>query len=337
MKARIRGHKIVSFLPYEKDYLIDFLTRKVDSEKFDLVCCNSLDFEEVMRHLNEATIILHGPVEPFLSQEILEAAPNLQLIQFGSIGYAQVDINAASKLKIPVANNAAFCSISVAEYTIMAILLLLRQTLKATSGIRDGNWNAQEMISETNDLHELNKMTLGILGLGSIGSWVARIAKGFGCKTIYNKRNRLPINVEHDLGVEFVEFNTLIRNADVLTIHAPLTDQTRNLINRNVLAQMKTGSYIINTARRDLIDEEALYEALVLQKIRGACIDVPRSPNDREKFLLKYGSLDNVLVTPHISALTIDSMERSKNQLSENVRRIIEGEKPLFVINETDL
>ena len=329
--------KIVSFLPYPNDYMIQFVSKEVDPSEFELHCCKAETWEEAIPHVGDATIILHGPVKPYLSREVLEAAKKLKLVQFGSIGYAQIDLDAASELKIPVANNHAFCATAVAEYTIIAILALLRRTFMAYRACKEGDWNASQMIEQTASLHELGDKTLGILGLGSIGSRVARCAKGFGCRMLYYKRNRLSMEEEEELGVDFAEFDRLVEESDILTLHAPLNEDTKGLINREVIARMKHGSYLVNTARSGLVDEEALLEALQDGRLAGACIDVPRPPEARQGFLDRFSGLDNVIVTPHISALTIEAMERSKDQLSENVRRVLAGEAPLFIVNSDKL
>ena len=329
--------KIVSFLPYPDDYMMQFVSKKVDPSEFELHCCKAETWEEAIPHVGDATIILHGPVKPYLSREVLEAAKSLKLVQFGSIGYAQIDLDAASKLKLPVANNHAFCATTVAEYTIIAILALLRRTFMAYRACKEGDWNASQMIAQTASLHELGDKTLGILGLGSIGSRVARCAKGFGCRMLYHKRNRLSLEEEEELGVEFAEFDCLVEESDILTLHAPLNEDTKGLISREVIARMKHGSYLVNTARSGLVDEEALLEALQDGRLAGACIDVPRPPEARQGFLDRFSGLDNVIVTPHISALTIEAMERSKDQLSENVRRVLAGEAPLFIVNSDKL
>lgn len=313
--------------------MLQFVSKKVDPNEFELRSCKAETWEEAVPHVTDAAIIVHGPVNPYLSREVLEAAKNLKLVQFGSIGYAQIDLDAASELKIPVANNHAFCAASVAEYTILAILALLRRTFAAYQSCREGDWNANQMIEQTASLHELGDKTLGILGIGSIGSRVARCAKGFGCRILYNKRNRLSMEEEKLLGVEYAGFDRLVEDSDILTLHAPLNEGTKGLISREVIGRMKHGSYLVNTARSGLVDEDALLEALKEGRLAGACIDVPRPPEARQEFLDRFSGLENVIVTPHISALTIEAMERSKDQLSENVRRVLAGETPLFVVN----
>ncbi len=326
--------KIVSFLPYPKDYMIQYLSKKVDPSEFELHCCRAETWEEAVPHVGDATIVLHGPVKPYITREVLEAAKNLKLVQFGSIGYAQIDLDAASELNIPVANNHAFCATSVAEYTVMAILALLRRTFIPYQACREGGWNDNQMMEMFASLHELSGKTLGILGLGSIGSRVARCAKGFGCRILYNKRNRLSPEEEEALGVEYAEFGRLVEESDILTLHAPLNEETKGLISREVLGRMKLGAYLVNTARSGLVDEDALLEA---GRLSGACIDVPRPPEERRGFLERFGKLDNVFITPHISALTVEDMERSEDQLSENLRRVFAGEAPLFVVNRDRL
>jgi len=128
--------KIVSFLPFTEEYFLPLISRKIDPSKFSLQCCKVNSLEDTISVVKDVTILLHGPVEPYLSREILESANKLELVQFGSIGYAQIDLEAATELNIPVANNAGFCATSVAEYTIYAILSLLRKMHIAAQAVK---------------------------------------------------------------------------------------------------------------------------------------------------------------------------------------------------------
>jgi D-3-phosphoglycerate dehydrogenase len=325
--------KIVSFLPFTEEYFLSLISRKIDPSKFSLQCCKVNSLEDAISVVKDATMLLHGPVEPYLSREILESANKLELVQFGSIGYAQIDLEAATELNIPVANNAGFCATSVVEYTIYAILSLLRKMHIAAQGCKEGRWNTNEMVERLNSLFELDGKTLGILGLGSIGKKVAKCASGFGCKIIYNKRNQLIPEEEKELGVEFVSFEDLVKRSDIISIHVPLNNETRGLINKEVISKMKDSVYLINTARSAIVDEEALFEALKSGKLGGVCLDVPRPENERSEFLAKFKDFENVLITPHISSLSFDSEEVWADQMSENVRRVLEGETPLFILN----
>lgn len=325
--------KIVTFLPYPRDYWLEFLTRGVDESRFEFVLKPLPPREEALELVKGASIIVHGPTEPYLSREFLEAAGDLKLVLFASVGYGQVDLEAATEMGIPVANNPGWNSYAVAEFAVSMMLSLLRKPHIGHYSASHGDWDWNQYMAIRDRLCELNGKTVGVLGLGNIGSKVAKIIKGFGCDVLYHKHTRLTEEEEKELGYEYATFDRLIEESDILTLHVPISDETRGMVGREEITRMKDGSYIVNTARSGLVDEPALAEALREGKLHGAAIDVPRTPEEAPGFLEMFSGLENVFITPHISSLTREAFERSKDQISENVRRIIEGEKPQFVVN----
>jgi phosphoglycerate dehydrogenase-like enzyme len=185
-----------------------------------------------------------------------------------------------------------------------------------------------------NEFWELYGKTVGILGLGSIGSEVAKRARAFGAKIIYNKRNRLTAQKEEEMGVEYRTFNPLLEESDILTVHVPLYDATRGMIGREQIARMKKNAILINTARRDIVDEDALAEALRENKLSGAALDVPREPEEASLLHERFTGVKNILYTPHMSGGTKEAMVRAVQQCIENVIRLFEGEKPLYLVND---
>lgn len=326
--------KIVTFAPYPREWMLSFMSRGIDPSSFEFVHSPGAKEEEACKLVKDASILFHGPFEPFISRRILEAADELKLVQFGSVGYSQVDLEAASELNIPVANNAGINAISVAEYTILAILALMRRAFYGHYQNTQGKWVQQEFMGFQDKLCELTGKTVGILGLGNIGTEVAKRLRGFDCRILYNKRNRLSDAEEKAMGVEYASFDRLIEESEVLTVHVPLTDETRGMIGEAEIAGMKDGAILINTARSGIVDEDALAEALGRGKLLGAAIDVPREPDAIPPFQERFGDLENVLITPHIASGSRETGERSRSQLSENVRRVLQGERPLYIVNE---
>ena len=287
---------------------------------------------EICEIVSDADIILQVP-GTYITREMLEAAKKVKLVQFISVGYDAIDLKAATDLGIPVANNPGFPSIPVAEHTVMSILVLLKQAVYTHSELFKGNWNVQKEVTGSK-IGELTRKTVGILGLGNIGTEVAKRLKPFGPKLIYNKRNRLSREAEEALGVEYVDFNELIARSDILTIHTPLTPETNNLISRDQIAKMKLGSYIINTARGPIVDEAAVADALREGRLAGAAFDVPRyEEGDVSKLLSTFAGVKNVLVTPHTSASSPESEERWVQGFTSNVAKVLKGEKPEFIVN----
>ncbi len=284
--------------------------------------------EEICEVCRGATLIIGDySAENYLSRGVLEAAEGVRHVQFGSKGFDGVDLKAATEMGVTVSNGFGD-GVNVAEHTMMLILSLLRHTVHAYTSMKKGEWRQWEVIRET---RPLRGMTLGILGLGTIGREVAKRARPFDVRTLYHKRSRLPEEEEESLGVEYRGFDQLLQESDILSLHLPLVEETRGLIGRREIALMKEGAILINTARGQLVDEGALAEALEDGRLWGAAVDyeplVPDSP---------LRSLDNVLLMPHcaVGGGTSESSRMSALKLAQNVARILAGEKPFNIVND---
>jgi phosphoglycerate dehydrogenase-like enzyme len=227
-----------------------------------------------------------------------------------------------------------FNAVGVAEHAIMMVLVLLKKGFIAHHGVIDGGWPQREIVTPGNYLYELRGKTLGVVGLGNIGTEVAKRAVAFGARVIYNKRNRLTEAEEAALDVEFGTLEELLKASDIVSINAPLTPETRGMIGKEQIEIMKDGAILVNTARGGLVDEEALAEALRRGKLWGAGIDVPRGPDDQEGFRELFKGIDNVVLTPHIASGTYGSLDKCVEQFAENLARVVKGEKPLYLLND---
>ena len=254
-----------------------------------------------------------------LSDAQYEAASKLQIIQTLSAGYDHIDLAKAKKRKVYVANNNGANAESVAEHVLMLILALYRQLLFHHNSVTQGTWTCLKYHN-----HGLSGKTLGIFGLGNTGKALARRASAFGVKIKYFDIIR-QVTTEKELGLEFVFPEQLLKNSDILSYHVPKTSYTRHLINRNSLKKMKDGALLINASRGDVHDENAIYEALISEKISGAGLDVfEKEPLSKKSPLCK---LDNVVLTPH-SAPDRECYTRTINTAFENLTRVSKGEKP---------
>jgi phosphoglycerate dehydrogenase-like enzyme len=213
----------------------------------------------------------------------------------------------------------------------MAALYLLKSIEYAYSELRKGNWVQQQLMTPPEQPLELGSLTLGILGCGSIGQEVARYAGVFGTKILYNNRKRLDESIERKLGLTFSSFKDLLRSSDVLSINVPLTEETRGLIGAAEMALMKKGAVLINTARGEVVDVHALAEAITSGHLRGAAVDVFENEPDIEGCPLI--GLDNVILTPHSSAISPVNMVRVPPMVMENLDRVYAGEPPVRVVN----
>jgi len=325
--------KIVDFSTISEEMFNQMFEGYMDYSRFKMVKADKdLSLEEKCELVKDADIILSDPFHfnP-IPGKIIESAKKLKLIQCYTIGFDDIDIDAAREQGIPVANSAGILSKPIAEYTIMAALYLLKSIEYAYSEFRNGNWVQQQLMTPPELPLEFGSSTLGILGCGSIGQEVARQAGVFGTRILYHNRRRLPETVEHRLGLEYSSFKDILRFSDVLSINVPLTGETRGMIGADEIKLMKKGAVLINTARGGIVDEQALADALISGHLRGAAVDVFENE-------LNIGScpligLENVILTPHSSALSPETMKRVPPKVMENLNRIYEGKPPLRVVN----
>jgi phosphoglycerate dehydrogenase-like enzyme len=262
--------------------------------------------------------------------EFFRSAPKIKLVQLLSAGYDRVDIEAARKAKVPVSNNGGANAIAVAEHTLTLILAVLKRVVKFHNDIVAGKWRVGG--AADTPVYELSGRTVGIVGLGNIGKKVARRALAFDAKVLYYDIARLPEHQEDALGVRFSLFTELLQKADVLSLHVPLDDSTRDMLSTKQLALMKPTAIIVNTCRGPVIDENALYTALKEGRIAGAGLDVmveePPKPNH------PLFSLPNVTFTPHSAGPTAENWTARFRNGFDNIQRVAAGRAPLWVVPE---
>ena len=255
-----------------------------------------------------------------ITRQIIEGAPKLRLIQKWGAGYERIDIQSAFDRGIPVAVTRSSNSATVAEYTILLILAVLKKLLIADRSVRDGKWIKMELRTQTFDL---KGKVVGLVGLGNIGRALVKCLHGFGVELIYHDIYRVNPSDEKALGVRFVEFSELLETADVISIHVPLTAQTKGLFSKNEFDKMKDTSVIVNMSRGPIIDESELYQALTHNKIAGAALDVfAKEPPDPDNPLFK---LDNVVLSPHMGGATYDSLLAVAKHALQNIDDFANG------------
>jgi glyoxylate reductase/D-3-phosphoglycerate dehydrogenase len=257
------------------------------------------------------------------------AAPKLRLIQLLSAGYDDVDLEAARRAKVPVCNNGGANAISVSEHAMMLMLGVSRRLIWQHGNVSAGRWRGNGPAPR---MYEIYDKTLGIVGLGTIGKKVARLANAFRMRVQYYDIARLPEHEEDALGVRFRLLRELLRTSDIVTLHVPLNGSTRHLIGADELALMKPEAIIINTSRGPVIDEAALTRALGDNKLFGAGLDVfDQEPPPPDNPLLK---LPNVLLTSHFAGPTWDNHVARFRNAFDNVQRVARGEPPLWLVPE---
>jgi phosphoglycerate dehydrogenase-like enzyme len=257
------------------------------------------------------------------------AAPRLRLVQMLSAGYDAVDLEAARRAKVPVANNGGANAVSVSEHALMLMLTVSRKVVWQHASVAAGRWRGNGPAPR---MYELHSKTLGIVGLGTIGKKVARLARAFGMHIQYYDIARLTEDEEDALGVRFRLLRELLRTSDVVSLHVPLNASTRGMIGEAELALMKSSSILVNTSRGPVVDERALTRVLSAGKIFGAGLDVfDREPPPADNPLLK---LDNVVLTAHFAGPTWDNHVARFRNAFDNVQRMARGEPPLWVVPE---
>jgi phosphoglycerate dehydrogenase-like enzyme len=257
------------------------------------------------------------------------AAPKLKLVQLLSAGYDDVDLEAARRANVPVANNGGANAISVSEHAMMLMLGVYRRVIWQHANVSAGRWRGNGPAPR---MYELNDKLLGIIGLGTIGKKVARLARAFNMRVQYYDIARLPEHEEDALSVKFRLFGEVLRTSDIVSLHVPLNDSTRHMIDEPALAMLKPEAIVINTSRGPVIHEQALTRALSDRKLLGAGLDVfDQEPPPPDNPLFK---LDNVLLTSHFAGPAWDNHVARFRNAFDNVQRVHRGEPPLWVVPE---
>jgi glyoxylate reductase len=269
--------------------------------------------------------VLVPTVTDNIDAELIGATPpRLKLIANYGAGVNHIDLAAAKAKGIMVTNTPGVFTDDTADLTMALILNVPRRLGEGHRLMRSGEWQGWRPTGMLG--HRIGGKTLGIIGFGRIGEAVAVRAKAFGLNVIYNKRQRLPASVEEELGVSFEpELDRLMARADIITLHCPLTAETDKLINAERIALMKADAYIINSSRGELIDEDALIEALQAGRIAGAGLDVYTHEPAIDPRLL---AIPNVVLLPHLGSATFEGREASGERVIANIRMWADGHRP---------
>jgi len=260
--------------------------------------------------------------------DILKKSPRLLVVSNMATGFDNIDLEAAGRHNVLVTRTPGVLSETTAEFTIALIFAAARRVVEGDRAVRAGEWKTwgpEILLGQ-----DLSGATLGIIGMGEIGREVARGTRALGLRIVYFSRSRKP-GLERRYRMEFVTLDQLFRESDVISLHAPLTTETRHIIDRKALSLMKSTSILVNTARGPLVDQGALYRALMDERIAGAALDVtdpePIAPNDP---LL---SLPNVIVTPHVASASVATRSRMARLAVQNLLEALGGKLPKHAVN----
>ncbi len=264
-----------------------------------------------------------------IDREVMEAAgPELRVISNYAVGYDNIDVKEATKRGIMVTNTPGVLTETTADLAWALLMAVARRIVEGDRFIREGKFRGWEpLLFLGSDVH---RATIGIIGLGRIGQAMVRRAQGFEMKVIYYDLHRISPEEEKKLGVTFKPLDELLREANFVTIHVPLTSETYHLIGEHELRLMKNEAYLINTARGPIVDEKALTRALKEKWIRGAALDVFEREPEIEPELLE---LENVVLVPHIGSASYATRTKMAIMAADNLVRALRGEVPPNLVN----
>ncbi|MBN8790232.1 MAG: D-2-hydroxyacid dehydrogenase [Terrimonas sp.] len=277
--------------------------------------------DDVVERAIDAEIVLTNKTR--ITGDAIKALPRLKYIGELATGFDNVDIKAAKERNIPVCNVPGYSSSSVAQLTVALMLELIYKTGRRSDEAKGGAWvNSKDFCYGHAGLFELQGKTMALIGLGQIGSAVARLAGAFGMRVIASVRNPAKYNME---GINFVSREECFSAADFVSLHCPLTDDTRQMVNASLISIMKPSAYIINTARGALINEKDLADALNSSRIAGAALDVlSTEPPSADNPVFNAA---NCIITPHIAWATKEARTRLLNESIKNIEAFLKGEE----------
>jgi phosphoglycerate dehydrogenase-like enzyme len=305
-------------------------------EFFEIQFFPKYDEERVAQACSDADFIMAPSPFPPITAKIISGAKSLRLIQLTGSGFDTVDLEAADKAGVPVANCPGQNSKTVAELAFITMGVLNRGILEADIETKNGKYREVREKLEREGMYEFENLNLGLLGLGLIGKEMAKMGAFFGLHLYYYDILRLSPEKEKEFKVTFVEFKELLRISDILSIHLPINDSTKKLLGPEEFALMKPNSLLINTSRGAILDDEALIHALKTGRLKGAALDA----FDPEPLPLGHPLLSlspeiqkRLIFTPHIGGSTRQSYRRMFQESINNILRVLRGEKPKYVVN----
>ena len=280
--------------------------------------------DEMLKRVSGANVIVSLLTEK-IDEEVLTSAGNdLKAVCNVAVGYNNIDVAACKNKNVLVTNTPGVLTDATADIAMALILMTTRRLSEGERVIRNQDpwaWGMFYMLGSS-----IQNQTLGIVGMGQIGIATALRAKSFGMKIIYTRRNRLDEKIEKELSAQYVSLDELLQQSDIVSLHCPYSTETHHLISDAQLSKMKKTSYLINTARGPIVNEEALANALVNKTIAGAGLDVyENEPKVNEKLL----KLDNVVLLPHLGSATVETRTAMATTAANNALEILSGTKPL--------
>ena len=279
------------------------------------------DLETTREYIKDADVIIFNKTK--MNEELLKDAPNVKLLAITATGFDNIDLEYCKSRGIAAANVKAYSTPAVAQHTFAMALFILEKISYYDEYVKSGKYSSQSGFCNFDEKYnELSGKTWGIIGMGNIGRSVAKIAEAFGCKVIFYSASGNSNCTDY----ERVDLDTLLKESDVLSIHCPLSDRTRNLINRDTLKLMKKSAILINVARGPVVNDADLAEALNNGTIAGAGLDVLGvEPMEKDNPLGLIKDSRKLLITPHMAWASVESRQRCFDEVLLNIKAFIEG------------
>jgi glyoxylate reductase len=293
-------------------------------EKEDVPCPRPILLEEAKKA--DALITM---LSDSIDEEVMAAGSKLKVIANLAVGYDNINIDEATKRGIAICNTPDVLTDTTADLTFGLLMATARRLIEAAEFVKEGKWQSWSPLLLAG--HDIHHKTIGIVGMGKIGETVAKRATGFDMEILYHNRSRKP-EVEQAIGAQYVEFDELVKRSDFIVCLTPLTSETKNLFTADVFQSMKKSAIFINASRGPVVDENALYDALVNGTIAAAGLDVftvePISADN------PFLTLQNVVALPHIGSSSVETRVTMMELCLENIELILTGKKPKTLVNK---
>lgn len=292
--------------------------------------------DDIRATVPDAEIIFADAITPVTAED-MDALPNLKMIHSEGVAFNKIDIQAAAERGIFACNNAGGNAGAVAEQCILLMLGCQRSIITGDAAVRAGQQIQMKQRCFAEGITDLADSTVGIVGMGAIGQALTARLQGFGTRVVYTSRTRKPA-LEDQLGIEWMEsLDQLLAEANIVSLHSPVTEETRGMANDEFFAKMQPGSWLINTARGELVDNQALIRALESGRLAGAGFDTvapePVLP-DNELLQASEEARSRMVFSPHIGGITTGSRMRMQRHMWENVAALERGDEPTGIVNK---
>jgi glyoxylate reductase len=262
-----------------------------------------------------------------VNEELLRAAPRLRIAANVAVGFDNIDVPACTKRGVVATNTPGVLDETTADFAWTLLMAVARRIGEGEQLARSGNWKGWDLDQLVGT--DVWGKTLGLVGFGRVGRAVARRAAGFQMKVLYSDAIRVPLDVEKEVKAEYRDFNTLLAEADFVSVHVPLLPDTRGLFDGAKFSRMKPTAFLINTSRGPVVDEAALVHALESGKLAGAALDV----YENEPFILPGLKRPNVVLAPHIASASLETRTKMASMAAENVVALFKGQRPPNTLN----